>query len=89
MAEPDHVLQLFRADIIPSVVAVQPPEDPSSLRRAIRDAFYTLGYPPAQRPAYQRALDSLGPEELVHDEASREKLAALAEHFAEGVCTVV
>jgi len=80
---PDHILHLFQADVIPSVVAKQPPEDPVSLRRAIRDAYYKLGYPPAYRPAYQRALDSLGPEELAHDEASREKLAALAEIFAE------
>lgn len=78
----DTLLHLFQAEVIPSVVAQQPPDDPLPLRRAIRDAYYVLGYPPAYRAAYQRALASLGSEELAQDQASREKLAALARRFA-------
>lgn len=84
LADPEQrekTLHLFQADVIPSVVERRPPSDPAALRRAIRDAYYRLGYPPDQRAAYQRALDSLGPEELAQDQAGREKLAALAKLF--------
>lgn len=79
---PERVVHLFESDAIPRVVAKQPPRDPRGLRGAIRDAYYRLGYPPAHRAAYQRALDSLGPEELAHDEATRAELEALARRFS-------
>jgi len=84
LADPEareETLHLFQADVIPRVIEEQPPQDPDALRRAIRDAYYRLGYPPDQRAAYQRALDSLGPEELPQNQAAREKFAALAKLF--------
>ncbi len=73
--------RLFEEDVISAVVAHRPPEDPTSLRRAIRDAYHTLGYAPELRRAYQRALDGLGLEESPHAATSRERLEALGGDF--------
>jgi len=79
---PEGILHVFAEDAIPQVVAEHPPADAVAFRQTIRDAYYAVGYPPALRDAYLRALESLGPEESAHAAASRQALAALRESFA-------
>jgi hypothetical protein len=80
-ADPDGIRHLFETDALRAVIAQRPPDDPAPLRRQIRNAYHALDYPPGLRPAYQHALDALGPEESVHGAASREKLDALRLDF--------
>jgi hypothetical protein len=82
-ADPAAIQQVFEADLIPAVVAEHPPRDPAALRAAVRHAYYTLGYPPALRDAYLRAIESLGPEESEQAAVSNATVDALRGAFSQ------